>query len=79
MISCLRPVCLMAATKSSLSQALIWPGRAMKGASGKLAFSSGMITPLGPFSKLVVKIVGSRKCFAVSASASTLLRNSSGE
>ena len=37
MISCFLPVALIALTKSSLSQALIWPGRANKGASGNNA------------------------------------------
>lgn len=61
-----------ALTKSSLSQALIWPGRGMKGASGNWAFSSGTSGPLGPFSKLVVRMVGRLKYFAKSPSASTL-------
>ena len=47
--------------------------------SGWAAFNSGMSTPLGPFSKLVVKIVGSLKSFAVFESARTLFLNSSGE
>jgi hypothetical protein len=44
-----------------LSQALILPGRAIYGASGKCAFSSGTNRPFGPVSKLVVSIVGSLK------------------
>ena len=64
MISCLRPVALTALTKSSLSQALMLPGRAMYGASGNSSFSSGTSGPFGPFSKLVVRIVGSLKYFA---------------
>src|SRR3546814_5048691 len=39
MISCLRPVALIALTKSSLSQALIRPGRGMYGASGNISLS----------------------------------------
>src|SRR5918999_3636528 len=79
MINCLRPVFLIAATKSSLSQTLMLPGRAMYGASGNRSFSSGTSGPLGPFSKLVVRIVGSLKYFADAASASTLFLNSPGE
>ena len=37
-----------------------------------------MMTPFGPFSKLVVRIVGSLKSLAVSARARTLFLNSSG-
>src|SRR5690606_39304818 len=59
MISCFLPVALTALTKASLSQALIWPGRGMKGASGNRVFSSGASGPLGPSSKLVVEMVGS--------------------
>src|SRR5471032_1892665 len=79
MINCLRPVALTALTKSSLSQALIWPGRGMYGASGNSALSSGTNGPLGPVSKLVVRMVGSLKNLATSASASTLFLNSLGE
>ncbi|MNG04123.1 hypothetical protein D3C84_872340 [compost metagenome] len=79
MISCLRPVALTALTKSSLSQALIWPGRGMYGASGNCSFNSGTIGPFGPFSKLVVRMVGSLKNLATSPRASTLFLNSFGE
>ncbi|KWV86737.1 hypothetical protein PFLmoz3_03621 [Pseudomonas fluorescens] len=68
----------MALTKSSLSQALIWPGRAMYGASGNRALSSGTSGPLGPVSKLVVRMVGNLKYLARSARASTLFLNLSG-
>src|SRR5476649_2196028 len=66
-------------TKSALSQALIWPGRGMYGASGNSSLSSGTIGPFGPFSKLVVRMVGSLKNLARSARASTLFLNSLGE
>lgn len=79
MMICLRPVALTALTKSSLSQALIWPGRAMYGASGNSALSSGTRGPLGPLSKLVVRMVGRLKNLATSARASTLFLNSFGE
>src|SRR5471032_3664205 len=79
MISCLRPVAFTALTKSALSQALIWPGRGMYGASGNSALSSGTNGPLGPVSKLVVRMVGSLKNLATSASASTMFLNSLGE
>src|SRR5471032_2189693 len=79
MINCLRPVSLTALTKSALSQALIWPGRGMYGASGNSSLSSGTIGPFGPFSKLVVRMVGSLKNLARSARASTLFLNSLGE
>ncbi|MNP35054.1 hypothetical protein D3C76_1283700 [compost metagenome] len=79
MISCLRPVALIALTKSSLSQALIWPGRAMYGASGNISFSSGTSGPFGPCSKLVVRMVGRPKNLARSPRASTLFLNSLGE
>ncbi|MNP53526.1 hypothetical protein D3C76_1480090 [compost metagenome] len=79
MISCFLPVAFTALTKSSLSQALIWPGRAMNGASGNCALSSGTIGPLGPLSKLVVRMVGSLKNLAMSPRASTLFLNSLGE
>lgn len=45
MMSCFLPVALTALTKSSLSQALMLPGRAMFGTSGKSSFSSGMSGP----------------------------------
>ena len=51
----------------------------MYGASGNSSFSSGTSGPFGPSSKLVVRIVGSLKYLARSASASTLFLNSSGE
>ena len=50
----------------------------MNGASGNISFNSGTIGPFGPSSKLVVRMVGSLKNFAVSASASTLFLNSLG-
>ena len=61
MMSCFLPVAFTALTKSSLSQALIWPGRGMNGAFGNFCLSSGTSGPLGPLSKLVVRIVGSLK------------------
>ncbi|MNN08122.1 hypothetical protein D3C81_1209710 [compost metagenome] len=76
--SCFLPVAFTAATKSALSQALIWPGRGMNGASGNIAFSSGASGPFGPSSKLVVRTVGRPKYLAQSASASTLFLNLSG-
>lgn len=78
MTSCLRPVALTAFTKSSLSHALIWPGRGMNGAFGNILRISGSRTPFGPCSKLVVSTVGRLKCFAVSATAMTLFLNSAG-
>src|SRR4030042_5150969 len=48
------------------------------GGSGNIALCSGKIGPLGPCSKLVVRIVGSLKYFAEAASARTLFLNSSG-
>jgi hypothetical protein len=50
----------------------------MSGASGNISFSSGTRGPLGPCSKLVVRIVGSLKNFAILAKASTLFLNSPG-
>src|SRR3989339_2172667 len=50
----------------------------MYGAPGNIAFNSGRSGPLGPCSKLVVRIVGSLKYFAEAASARTLFLNSSG-
>jgi len=44
-----------------------------------ISFSSGTSGPFGPFSKLVVRIVGSSKYFALAARASTLFLNSPGE
>ncbi len=75
MINCFLPVALTALTKSSLSQALMLPGRAMYGASGNVSFSSWTSGPLGPSSKLVVRMVGSLKYSARSAKASTLFLN----
>lgn len=48
------------------------------GASGNVCFSSGTKGPFGPFSKLVVSIVGKLKYLARSASAKTLFLNLSG-
>ena len=76
-ISCFFPVALMALTNSSLSHALICPGRAIFGALGNKSTSSCMSGPLGPFSKLVVKITGKSKNLAVSPRANTLFLNSS--
>lgn len=78
MISCFLPVALTALTKSSLSQALMLPGRAMYGACGNISLSSGTSGPLGPSSKLVVRMVGKLKNLAMSANARTLFLNSSG-
>ena len=50
----------------------------MKGASGYIAFSSGRMTPFGPVSALVVRMVGSLKVLPQPARASTLFLNSSG-
>src|SRR5512147_1141614 len=46
---------------------------------GNISFSSGTSGPLGPFSKLVVRTVGSLKYCAQAARASTLFLNSPGE
>lgn len=54
-------VFLSAFRKSSLSHALMIPGRAMNVASGKVSFNAGRIGPFGPSSELVVKMVGSLK------------------
>ena len=74
MISCLRPVFSIAATKSLLSHALICPGLGMKGASGKISLSSGTIGPFGPSSKDVVRMVGNLKYLARFARATTLFQ-----
>jgi len=50
----------------------------MYGASGNISFNSGTMGPFGPFSKLVVRMVGSPKNFADAASARTLFLNSFG-
>ncbi|MNP73005.1 hypothetical protein D3C76_1696560 [compost metagenome] len=50
----------------------------MYGASGNSVLSSGINGPLGPVSKLVVRMVGSLKYLARSARASTLFLKRSG-
>ncbi|MNR54928.1 hypothetical protein D3C85_1752070 [compost metagenome] len=50
----------------------------MYGASGNCSLSSGTSGPLGPVSKLVVRMVGKLKYLARSPTASTLFLNLSG-
>jgi len=78
MITCFFPVALTAFTKSSLSMALIWPGRRIRGASGRASRISLTIGPLGPESNEVVRIEGAPKYFAVWARPRTFVRNSVG-
>jgi len=77
MITCFLPAFSMAPAKSSLSMALIWPGRRMRGASGSSSWISLAMGPFGPVSNEVVRIEGALKYFATLTSARTLLRNSS--
>src|SRR5260370_33742386 len=65
-----------AAIKSGLSQALMSPGRWMKGTLGNTSATSEMRGPLGPSEKLVEIIVGIPKIFPMWAKARTLFRNS---
>ncbi|MNC59482.1 hypothetical protein D3C75_1092950 [compost metagenome] len=50
----------------------------MYGASGNCSLSSGTSGPFGPFSKLVVRMVGNLKYLARSDRASTLFLKRSG-
>lgn len=78
MMICFLPESLMSLAKSSLSMALIWPGRRTIGASGSRSAISFTIGPFGPVSKEVVMMEGILKKSASLTRPRTLLRNSSG-
>ena len=58
MITCFLPVALTALAKSSLSIALICPGRRINGELGSISVISLAIGPLGPLSNDVVRMEG---------------------
>src|SRR5207302_2183281 len=75
MSSVFRLVFSMASTHFGLSQALIWPVRAIKTASGLYWWISGMSGPFGPSGTEAVVKVGILARRATLASAHTWLRS----